>query len=123
VDMDEGFDDEAWDEVVEAYEDADAVEPGPELEEWLDGIGDDGRLLAEEQLDGLLDDPAVALFDEQLLAHLAEFPPATPDVSPDTYRRVLDGFPDTGTGAPPVLRMSLRLVEGPEAREVVFPGG
>jgi hypothetical protein len=123
VDLDARFDDAAWEEVVRAYERADVVEPGPEMAAWLEALPADDRRLAEASLDDLLDEPAVALYDADVLARLAEMPPATPAVPAEAYRRVRDGLPDGEAGALTPVGLTVRLVVGEEAQDLLFPDG
>lgn len=140
----EGFDRQAFDQLVAQAGAADQVRFGPAFEEAL-GLSRRGVLADIEAgavdmqelfrsapaedvealqmvllLSTLADDPAPRLLDRNILDFLVEHPIEHPRLDPALLRRVRDGLPDGWSGGP--LRLAVYLLDRGELADAAEPG-
>jgi hypothetical protein len=119
-----GIDHDAYEEAVASARGTDAEDfvPGPELERLLAGSTDAQRAFVETMVRQAVDDPRRAFADPGVVRFLAEFPTAAPALDRDAVARLDASLRSEPQGRPPAVALSIRLVEGDEARELLeFP--
>lgn len=112
VTINEGFDQQAFDELVAVSRRATSVTYGPELERKIESLDGEERAITEEHLGSLVTTPESLLLQHDWVEFLAEYPTASPALDVDTLRRLADSLPDDDRAGPLVQGLRVFLITG-----------
>jgi hypothetical protein len=112
VTINEGFDRQAYDELLAQTRDVTSVTYGPELERRLEQLAPQERELTEQHLGSLAGGAEALLLQRDWVEFLADYPTTSPDLDIGTLRRLADSLPDDERSGSVVQGLRVFLVTG-----------
>jgi hypothetical protein len=112
VTINEGFDRQAYDELLAQTRDVTSVTYGPELERRLEQLAPQERDLTEQHLSSLAGGAEALLLQHDWVQFLIDYPTTSPDFDVSTLRRLAESLPDDERAGSVVQGLRVFLVTG-----------